>query len=260
MMMDAPRVAPADWIRGWIGMLDARQPGWRREYDSEAFELAVTDLFGEAPQAAFGATDLDILGEFSLGGPDQAADVCRRELGSSEKFRRAMSDFEFQFRLCHGSSRASSTLREARAGALGRVIDVLLRPLVRRLDGVGHAMDMRDRRGARRFAPLSGPAAATGSDGVPPLLEAMGREAAERVAGRARRELSAPALSAVRSLFLDPDGGPACEAAAREGISPATLTRAMQRLRELTVEELEGCPEEVHRPFAASLFEFLGAA
>ena len=98
-MMDAPNVAPADWIRGWIGMLDARQPGWRREYDSEAFELAVTDLFGESPRPAFGATDLDILGEFSLGGPDQAADVCRRELGSSEEFRRAMSDFEFQFRL-----------------------------------------------------------------------------------------------------------------------------------------------------------------
>jgi hypothetical protein len=256
MNMDAPKVAPADWIRGWIGMLDARQPGWRREYDSEAFELAVTDLFGEAPRPAFGATDLDILGEFSLGGPDQAADVCRRELDASQEFRRAMSDFEFQFRLCHGSSRASSLLREARAGALGRVIEVLLRPLTRRLDGVGRAMDMRDRRGARRFAPLAEPAA---GPGVPPLLEAMGREAAERVSLRAKRELSAPALSAVRSLFLDPDGGPACEAAGREGISPATLTRAMQRLRKISAEELEGCPEEVHRPFASSLFEFLAS-
>lgn len=256
--MDDLKVAPADWIRGWIGMLDARQPGWRREYDSEAFELAVTDLFGEAPRPAFGTTDLDILGEFSLRGPDQAADVCRRELDASEEFRRAMADFEFQFRMCHGSSRASSTLREARAGALGRVIDVLLRPLAKRLDGVGHAMDMRDRRGLRRFAPLVEPAAA--GPGVPPLLEAMGREAAERVAGRAKQELSAPALSAVRTLFLDPDGGPACEAAAREGISPATLTRAMQRLREISAEELEGCPEEVHRPFAASLFQALGAA
>ena len=256
--MDAPNVVPADWIRGWIGMLDARQPGWRRDYDSEAFELAVTDLFGEAPQPAFETTDLDILGEFAIGPTDQAADVCRQELGSSETFRRAMSDFEFQFRMCHGSSRASSSLREARAGALGRVIDVLLRPLVRRLDGVGHAMDMRDRRGLRRFAPLGDYPAA--GPGVPPLLEAMGREAAERVAGRARRELSAPALSAVRSLFLDPDGGPACDAAVKEGISPATLTRAMQRLRQISAEELEGCPEEVHRPFAASLFEFLGAA
>jgi hypothetical protein len=254
--MDAPKVAPADWIRGWIGMLDARQPGWRRDYDSEAFELAVTDLFGDAPQPAFGTTDLDILGEFSLGGPDQAAEVCRKELGSSEEFRRAMSEFEYQFRLCHGSSRSSPTLREARAGALGRVIDVLLGPLARRLDGVGHAMDMRERR-ARRFAPLSETAAA--GPGLPPLLEAMGREAAERVAGRARRELSAPALSAVRSLFLDPDGGPACEAALREGISPATLTRAMQRLRQISAEELEGCPEEVHRPFASSLFEVLGS-
>jgi len=255
--MDAPRVAPADWIRGWIGMLDARQPGWRREYDSEAFELAVTDLFGEAPRPAFGTTDLDILGEFSLAGPDQAADVGRRQLESSEEFRRAMSDFEYQFRLCHGSSRASTTLRETRAGALGRVIDVLLRPLARRLDGVGHAMDMRDRRRARRFVAFSEPAAA--GPGLPPLLEAIGREAAERVAGRARRELSAPALSAVRSLFLDPDGGPACEAAVREGISPATLTRAMQRLRQISAEELEGCPEEVHRPFASSLFEYLGS-
>src|SRR5262245_35517551 len=254
--MDAPNVAPADWIRGWIGMLDARQPGWRRDYDSEAFELAVTDLFGESPRPAFGTTDLDILGEFSLGGPDQAADVCRRELGSSEEFRRAMSDFEYQFRLCHGSSRASAPLRESRAGALGRVIDVLLGPLARRLNGVGHAMDMRDRRSARRFAPL---AEAGPGPGVPPLLEAMGREAAERVAVRARRELSAPALSAVRSLFLDPDGGPACEAATREGISPATLTRAMQRLRQISAEELQGCPEEVHRPFASSLFEVLGA-
>lgn len=255
--MDAPKVVPADWIRGWIGMLDARQPGWRRDYDSEAFELAMNDLFGEAPRTAFGTTDLDILGEFSLGGPDQAADVCRRQIDASEEFRRAMSDFEYQFRLCHGSSRASSSLREARAGALGRVIDVLLRPLTRRLDGVGHAMDMRDRRSARRFVPIPEPLAA--GPGVPPLLEAMGREAAERVSARARRELSAPALSAVRSLFLDPDGGPACEAAGREGISPATLTRAMQRLREISAEELEGCPEEVHRPFASSLFEFLAS-
>src|SRR5262245_29032987 len=254
--MDAPKVAPADWIRGWIGMLDARQPGWRRDYDSEAFELAVTDLFGDAPRPAFGSTDLDILGEFSLKGPDQAADVCRRELGASDEFRRALSDFEYQFRLCHGSSRASSLLREARAGALGRVIEVLLQPLTRRLDGVGHAMDMRDRRAARRLAPLSEPVA---GPGMPPLLWAMGREAAERVSARARRELPGPALAAVRSLFLDPDGGPASEAAVREGISPATLTRAMQRLRQISAEELEGCPEEVHRPFASSLFEFLGA-
>lgn len=254
--MDAPKVAPADWIRGWIGMLDARQPGWRREYDSEAFELAMADLFGEAPRPAFGSTDLDILGEFSLGGPDQAADVCRRELGANDEFRRAMSDFEYQFRLCHGSSRASSLLRESRAGALGRVIEVLLRPVTRRLNGVGHAMDMRDRRAARRFAPISDAAA---GPGVPPLVEAMGREAAERVAGRARRELSAPSLAAVRALFLDPDGGPACEAASREGISPATLTRAMHRLRQISAEELEGCPEEVHRPFASSLFEFLAS-
>jgi hypothetical protein len=254
--MDVSKVAPADWIRGWIGMLDARQPGWRREYDSEAFELAMTDLFGEAPRPAFGSTDLDILGEFSLGGPDQAADVCRRELGANDEFRRALSDFEFQFRLCHGSSRVSSPLREARAGALGRVIDVLLQPLRRRLDGVGHAMDMRDRRSARKRSPL--PELAAGP-GMPPLLEAMGREAAERVSARAKQELSPPALAAVRSLFLDPDGGPACEAAGREGISPATLTRAMQRIRQISAEELEGCPEEVHRPFASSLFEFLAS-
>ena len=110
---------------------------------------------------------------------------------------------------------------------------------------------------SRRFATLSEPMSA--GPGLPPPVEAMGREAAERVAGRARRELSAPALSAVRSLFLDPDGGPACDAALREGISPATLTRAMQRLRQISAEELEGCPEEVHRPFASSLFDVLGS-
>ncbi len=257
--MDAAKVVPADWIRGWIGMLDARQPGWRRDYDSEAFELAVTDLFGEGPRPGFGATDLDILGEFAVDGPDQAQALCRKEIGASDEFRRAMSDFEFQFRICHGSSRASSLLREARAAAFGRVIDVLLRPLARRLDGVGHAMDMRDLRAGRHFAalperPLDDPQA------LPPLLEAMGREAADRVADRARRELTAPALSAVRTLFLDPDGGPAKDAAAKEGISAATLTRAMQRLREISAEELEGCPEEVHRSFASSLFHRLGAA
>ena len=257
--MDAPNVVPADWIRGWIGMLDARQPGWRRDYDSEAFELAVTDLFGEQPRPEFRSQDLDILGEFAIDGPDQAAALGRQELSTSEEFRRAMSDFEYQFRLCHGSSRSSSLLREARAGALGRVIDILLRPLAKRLDGVGHAMDMRDRRAAKRFAVL--PELPPGDErAIPPLLEAMGREAADRVAERARRELSAPALAAVRSLFLDPDGGPARDAAAKEGISPATMTRAMQRLREISAEELQGCPEEVHRSFAATLFQSLGAA
>jgi hypothetical protein len=33
----------------------------------------------------------------------------------------------------------------------------------------------------------------------------------------------------------------------------------MQRLRQISAEELEGCPEEVHRPFASSLFEFLAS-
>jgi len=168
-----------------------------------------------------------------------------------------MSEFEYQFRLCHGSSRASSLLREARAGALGRVIDILLRPLLARLDGVGHAMDMRDLRARKRFRVL--PEFPTGDDrAVPPLVEAMGREAADRVADRARRELSAPALVAVRAAFTDPDG-PARDAAAKEGISAATMTRALQRLREIAREELEGCPEEVHRSFAASLFRALGA-
>ena len=257
--MDATNVDPADWIRGWIGMLDARQPGWRRDYDSEAFELAIIDLFGSRPQPGFRSADLDILGEFTLEGPDEAAALCRRELGLSKDFRTAMSDFEYQFRLCHGSSRDSSLLREARAGALGRVIDVLLRPLVKRLDGVGHAMDMRDRRAAKRFAAF--PERPVDDDrAVPPLLEAMGREAAERVAERARRELSGPALAAVRSIFMDPDSGVARDVAAREGISAATMTRALQRLREISAEELEGCPEEVHRSFAASLFASLGAA
>lgn len=258
--MDAPKVAPTDWIRGWIGMLDARQPGWRREYDPEAFELAVADLFGEGPQEPFTPTDLDILGEFSLEGPEGAAEVCRRELGASEEFRRAMSDFEYQFRICHGSSRSSPPLRRARAGALGRVVDTLLRPLARRLDRVGHAMDMRDRRAAAGPATLPGFAASTGLEGIPPVIEAMGREAAERVAGRARRELPEPALAAVRALFLDPQTGPACRAASREGISPATLTRAMQRLKQLSLEELQGCPEEVHRPFAVALFHSFGPA
>jgi hypothetical protein len=256
--MDAPNVAPADWIRGWIGMLDARQPGWRRDYDSEAFELAVVDLFGEQTRPEFRSQDLDILGEFTVDGPDQAAALGRRELATSDQFRRAMSDFEYQFRICHGSSRSSSLLREARAEALGRVIDSLLRPLLKRLDGVGHAMDMRDRRAAKRFAVL--PALPQNDAGaVPPLLEAMGREAADRVAHRARRELSASALAAVRAVFADPDG-PARDAAAREGISAATMSRALERLREISREELEGCPEEVHRSFAASLFRSLGAA
>ncbi|MBV8880335.1 MAG: hypothetical protein JO332_10245 [Planctomycetaceae bacterium] len=257
--MDAPNVVPADWIRGWIGMLDARQPGWRRDYDSEAFELAVADLFGDEARPEFRPQDLDILGEFTVDGPEQAAALGRHELASSDEFRRAMSDFEYQFRLCHGSSRASSHLREARAGALGRVIDVLLRPLLKRLDAVGHAMDMRDRRAAKRFAVL--PETPTGDDrAVPPLLEAMGREAAERVADRARKELSPPALAAVRTVFLDPDGGPARDVAAKEGISAATVSRALQRLRELSAEELRGCPEEVHRAFATTLFQSLGAA
>src|SRR5262249_5961700 len=152
--------------------------------------------------------DLDILGEFAVDGPDQAAELCRRELNASDEFRRAMSDFEYQFRLCHGSSPAPSLLPEARAPAPGRVIAVRLPPLSRRLHRVGHAMDMRDRRAAKRFAAL--PETPTNDErALPPLLEAMGREAAERVADRARRELPAPALAAMRSLFLDPDTGAA---------------------------------------------------
>jgi hypothetical protein len=245
--MERETVSARRWVRDWLGMLDRQAPGWSGAYDREAFELAAEDVFaGGAPSVS--ADELDALAGFVVRGEDDL------DLGPS--WRRGMIEFEYIFRAAHGSSRSDASLRVARAETLRRVVDAARDPVARRLERVAHALEMREKRRARRERPL--PDVLGDARAVPPDSAAQAREAAWRTSLRAARDLSPAALGALRRFLGDVRGRPACDAAREAGVSPATMTRALRRLGEISVEELEGCPDGALRPFTSSLVEFLG--
>jgi hypothetical protein len=252
--MDRTVIGPADWTRQWLGMLDRLHPGWGKDYDLDAFALAAEDLFGRsAPPVA--PEELDALAEMALDPDAAAADPA---LGQSPAFRRALIEFEYIFRAGHGSSLDDASLRQLRAESFRRLVDAAREPAGRRIGRILHALDMRERRRARREPGIPEGAPLRDRREVRPEAAALGREAAWRTALRAARDLSAPVLEALRRFLSDAEGRPAREAAAESGISPATMSRALRRLGELAVEELEGCPDECLRPFTDSLVDFLG--
>jgi hypothetical protein len=249
-----------EWMRQWLAMLDRRQPGWRSEYDREAFELAVRDLFGGQKAQVVGEEGLDLLGDFTMNHDRETAALAAQGLEESPAFRRAMIEFEYIFRTSHGSSRGSSDLREMRRRTMKKVVDAVLEPMLRRFGQMAHAKDMKRRRRSRRSPRLPEPGLLRDARGRAPEVEAQGREAAERVLRRAKKELAPGSVKALRRFFSDKQGRPAGEVAKRAGISPATMTRALQKLQAIAAEELEGCPDAVLRPFTEALLERIGAA
>jgi hypothetical protein len=239
-------------------MLDLRRPGWRSGYDPEAFELAVQDLFGARTTPDVGEEGLDVLADFALNHDEETAALAARELEESPAFRRAMIEFEYIFRASHGSSRDSAELREMRRRTMKRVVDAVLEPMLGRFVRIAHAKDMRARRHARKNRRL--PETVPDGRETPPDADVVGREAAERVVARARKELSPAALRAIRRFFSDRGARRACAAARGAGTSPATLTRALQKLQAIAAEELKGCEDAVLRPFTRALMERLTAA
>jgi hypothetical protein len=232
-----------DWIRGWLEMLDLRHPGWSTAYDREAFELAAADVFGEVP------LNDDVLE--ALGGFVEKGDV---ELDLGPVWRRRMIEFEYIFRASHGSSRADASLRVTRAETLRRLVEAARDPAARRLEGIARAFDAREKR--RRMARL--PDGLGDAREPRPEWAAQAREAAWRTSLRAARDLSPAALGALRAFLGDAEGRPASEVARQAGISPATMSRALRRMAELAMEELEDCPDAALKPFLGSLMEFLG--
>jgi hypothetical protein len=245
--MDAQTVSPVGWIRGWLDLLDRRHPGWGKDYERRDFELALEDVFGREAEVALGPGELEILGEWAAEAPPSG-------LEDDPAFGRSMIEFEYIFRRAHGPSGADADLRRMRAATLRRLVETTAGPLGRRLDGLGRAIGMREVRRARRRA--GAPEGLADRREPPPEAAVVGREAAWRTALRAEREFTPEAREAVRRFFLDP--GPACEAAAEAGVSPATMSRALQRLRAIAAEELRGCGDEALGPFSRALFELLG--
>jgi hypothetical protein len=245
--MDGTTVSPGRWIRGWLDMLDRRHPGWGKDYDRDDFEVALEDVFGREAEVSFGPAELELLGEWT-------AENAPSGLEDDPAFGRSMIEFEYIFRRAHGSSRADAPLRELRARTLSRLVEATAGPLARRLSGLGRAIGMREVRRAKRRAGTP--------EGLPdrretaPEAALLGREAAWRTALRAERELGPAALAAVRRFFVD--DGTAGEAAEESGISPATMSRALQRLRAIAADELRGSGDEVLPPFSRALFEILG--
>lgn len=248
-----------DWIREWLSMLDRRQPGWRSGYDREAFELAVEDLFGARTSPEVGEEGLDVLADFAVHHDQETASLAAKELEESPAFRRAMIEFEYIFRASHGSSRESAELREMRRRTMKSVLDAVLEPMLDRFVRIARAKEMRARRRARRHPQLS-EIPVQDVRGVAPDVEVLGREAAERVLRRAEKELSPAGWRALRRFFSEKKNGPACESARKAGTSPATLTRALQKLQAIAAKELDGCRDAVLRPFTQALVERLGAA
>ena len=245
--MDATTVSPGRWIRGWLDMLDRRHPGWGKDYDRGDFELALEDVFGREAEVAFAPEELEILGEWTAESPPSG-------LEDDPSFGRSMIEFEYIFRRSHGASGADLPLREMRARTLRRMVETTAGPVARRLGGLGRAIGMREVRRAKRRA--GSPDLLPDRREAPPEAAVVGREAAWRTALRAEREMSLESLDGVRRFFVDP--GPACEAAVAAGISPATMTRALQRLRAIAADELRGCDDQVLPAFSRALFELLG--
>jgi hypothetical protein len=241
-------------------MLDERQPGWRRDYDAEAFELAIVDLFEEGKPPQVSDEELEVLTEFTLHQDAETGELYQKALEESSSFRRSMIEFEYIFRSFHGSSRRDVSLREMRSKTMARLMRAILEPLGRRFGQIGHALEMRQKRYGKRHRTAPDFGFLPDTTEVAPEVQVVGREAAERVARRLSGEFTPRTLEAVRRVFVDPDGRAACHVARKAGISPATLTRALKRLRSIAEEELEGCRESVLRPFSLALFERLGAA
>jgi hypothetical protein len=238
-------VSARRWVRDWLEMLDQRHPGWATSYDREAFELAAEDVFA-AGAPTLSEDELDALGGFIERGDE--------DLDLGPAWRRGMIEFEYIFRAMHGSSRSDPSLRVTRAETLRRVVESARDPVARRLERIARALEMREKRRRTSKLPdgLSDPRETT------PECAAQAREAAWRTSLRAARDLSPAALAATRHFLGDATGRPACDVARDAGISPATMTRALRRVGEIAVEELEECPDGALRPFTASLVEFLG--
>lgn len=211
------------WIRDWLEMLDLRHPGWAGAYEREGFELAAEDVFGvDGPELS--EEELDALGGFVAKGEE--------DLDLGPAWRRHMIEFEYIFRASHGSSRADDSLRVIRAETLRRVVAAARNPAARRLQNIARALER------RRMSSL--PDGLRDAREPDPEEAARAREAARRTSKRLTEELSPEALGALRR-FLD-DGRPASEVARENGISPATMTRALRRMSEIGAEELEDAP------------------
>ena len=250
--MNGATVTYEEWMRQWLAMLDFRRPGWRAGYDPEAFELATADLFGGRKAPEVGPEGMDVLGEFTANHDEETAALAAHELETSPAFRRAMIEFEYIFRASHGSSRTSTELREMRRRTMKRVVDAVLEPILGRFVRIAHAKEMRERRRSKRQRRMpEGPVRDPRS--TAPEVEAQGREAAGRVFRRTAKELAPATVRAVRLFFTDRKGRPASAVARSAGISPATMTRALQKLQAISAEELEGCPESVLKPFTQAL-------
>ena len=253
-------VSHGEWIRQWMALLDREQPGWRDRYDADAFELALEDLYGADGTTRVSSGELEILGEFTLRRQEETEALTRGVLGADGPFGRRVVEFEYIFRVSHGSSRESGDLRTLRREAMKNLVDAVFDPLVRRFGQIGHAMEMRERRYMKRHPVFAEPGPVPDVREAAPEAEAVAREAAERVTRRAKKELAPEAMGAIRRLLLDPEGGPACTLAAAAGISPATLSRAIKRFRAIASEELDGCRESVIKPFYRALLDRLKAA
>lgn len=245
--MVSANVSAARWVRDWLGLLDRAHPGWSTAYDREAFGLAAEDVFADGAPA-LREEELDALAGFVERGEEEV------DLGPA--WRRRMIEFEYIFRASHGSSRADASLRVARAEAFRRVVEAARDPAAKQLERIAHALDMRERRRSKREGRL--PEGLGDSREAAPESAAQAREAAWRTSLRTARDLSPAALGALRRFLSDVEGRPAGEVAREAGISPSTMTRALRRLGEIAVEELEDCPDGALRPFTASLVEFLG--
>jgi hypothetical protein len=209
-------------------MLDARHPGWRADYDPESFELAVEDVHGGEPERELDPVAAEILGEFTERQDEEAA-----SLAETPAFRAALEEFADAFRARHGSSRTDPALRGRRAEALRAVVQAVMEPLLDRFVRMARALEMRERRRSKRHPALPDAGLVAG-DEAGPDVESLAREG-------------------VRRLLLEPGDLGASEAARLSGVSPATMTRALQRVRSVAAEELRGCPESALKPFLRAL-------
>lgn len=262
--MNAFATTAREWMRSWMSMLDVIAPGWRQMYDFDAIEQAIVDVDEGEGLVRCDGRRLNAVAEFILRKDidQEFLALGTKSLQQSPKFLQAAHDFEELFRrdlaAVHRIQLSPDDLRRARGMVTQELLFAVLEPLARRLRQLERAARRREDRITRRHPGMPHPELVADARSNEPEIEVLGQESARRVISQLSAEVTPEALGAIRDFYLNPEVPTACSAAQRHGISPATMTRALQRLRRIARAELQGCPANLEHAFTAQFAKVMG--
>ena len=237
-----PMCSPTEWAQGVFSSFDVRLPGWMSLVDVAALELALVDLMGGNDRCELDPVKLDALAEFLAhlqGDPERGAKLLAEmaaELVAAPALPQVLIDLDAHFR--PGLPTSDSDLRAKRVDVLRRYVEILEPIALKVLNQFTWRLDSRERAAAKRHPLMEDPELAPDPDRQPALtLTDDVRQAAKRVLDRTDRELTPQAAKALRSYLATRGKCSRSRVAMTVGISPQTVSRAIEKLREIVAEE-----------------------